>query len=88
MLAFGQPFGATQPVITACPHCSYLWEGKCVVCVDGDEHPACTNCAGGLPAKPPWYKSDFFVSVMAGVAITVVSTIIVTRIERKLSKKR
>jgi hypothetical protein len=80
--------GQTQPVITACPHCSYLWEGKCIVCAEGDPHPACKGCVDGQLAKTPWYKSDMFVAIVAGVAISVVSTIIVTRIERRLSKKR
>jgi hypothetical protein len=79
--------GAEVPVFTTCPRCSYLWEGKCIVCEDDDPHPGCEGCVGGRLPKPPWYKSDLFVGVSVAVVISVVSSLIVSRIERKLAKK-
>jgi hypothetical protein len=80
------PLGAMVPVVTTCPPCSYLWEGKCLVCEEGDTHPGCRGCIDGQLPKPPWYKSDFFVTVTASVLVAVVSTLIVARLERRLSR--
>lgn len=82
-----RPLGDTFPVVTTCPHCSYLWDGKCIVCPDGDPHPACEGCVGGRLPRPPWYRSELFIALATTVAVSVATAIIVPRVERLITKK-
>jgi len=77
-LGFGQT--SARPVVQTCPHCSYLWDSKCVICEDGDPHPGCEGCVDGLPEPVPWYKSDFFASIVAATVVAVVSSIVVVKL--------
>jgi hypothetical protein len=81
---------AEVPVFTTCPHCSYLQDGTCVVCADSDAHPGCTDCVGGqyLPPKPPWWKSQFVSSLAISVTATVISMVLVVKIQQYLSGKK
>jgi len=71
------------PVITACPQCSRLEAGSCVVCKPGEQHPSCQGCNGGVPEKTPWYQTQFAATVGAMVVASVLTAIIVERITRK-----
>jgi hypothetical protein len=70
--------------ITTCPHCSVLTEGSCVTCEDGNPHPSCSDCVGGVhkPPPPPWYKSEFLQSLTLSVAVAVVSGYALHRINK------
>lgn len=72
--------------ITTCPHCSKLVDGSCVVCGPEDPHPSCENCEGGRLAIP-WYQSELFLAIVTTVAVTVVSSIILSRVQSALKKK-
>lgn len=74
--------GETRPAVLSCPQCSYLLAGTCVVCEDGDAHPACDNCANGRLLPPPWYKRDLFLAIATSTLVAVTSTIIIAEIRR------
>lgn len=67
--------------IVSCPECSYLRDGECVVCVDGEAHPACDGCHSG---ELVWYRRPIFVSVVTSVAVSLIATLIATKIARRL----
>lgn len=71
------------PAQATCPPCSYLSEGSCLVCKDGDTHPGCAGCVGGRPAPRPWYVSDFFVAMTTAVVASVAVALIVPWITRQ-----
>lgn len=93
-LAFASQAGlgnpATVPVFTTCPHCSYLVEGTCVVCAEGDEHPSCEYCVGGkyYPPGEAWYRNHVFIAVATAIVVGVTSTLIISRVEAALKKRR
>lgn len=76
--------GETQPVVMTCPHCSYLWDGRCVICADGDPHPGCEDCVGGKLPRAPWYYNDLLLSIGTAVVVTVAVSLLVPRVERWL----
>jgi hypothetical protein len=75
--------GASIAAQATCPPCSYLWEGSCRVCETDDPHPGCEGCIDGVPRPSPWYKSDLFLAVASAVTVSVISAIIVTRIQQR-----
>ncbi len=81
-----RPLGAAVPAQATCPACSYLWEGSCKVCADGDQHPGCEGCVGGKLPSPPWYKSELIVAVSSAVVVSLAVALIVPRIERAIAK--
>lgn len=78
--------GASISAQATCPQCSYLWEGSCKVCADGDEHPGCEGCADGKPKRSPWYKSDFMLAVSSATLVSLTVALLVPRIEARLKK--
>ncbi len=84
----GMAFGATVPVVTSCPHCSYLVEGTCVVCDNEDPHPGCVNCVDGLPEGSPWYFHPLTLSIGSAVAVAVVVALVVPRLEKAITGRR
>lgn len=76
--------GQTVTPFMTCPPCSYLWEGSCVVCQNGDPHPGCLDCEDGKPLPDPWYKSDLVISILAGSAVAIITGLIVAKAERWL----
>jgi hypothetical protein len=85
-------FGAAEvrPVFTTCPHCSYLVNGTCVVCQEGDEHPSCAYCVDGkyYPPPEPWYKSQLTVAIITAIVVAVTSSIVVGQIEGAIKRRR
>lgn len=76
--------GATSfPVVTSCPHCSKLVNGTCVTCEPGEENPACEYCVNGR-IRVPWYLNELFLAVVTTVAVSVASTLIISKIQSKL----
>jgi hypothetical protein len=69
----------SRVAIVTCPECSFLKSGDCVVCVDGDEHPACEGCSDG---RTVWYRRPLFVSVATAVVVSLVAGITVHQIEK------
>lgn len=86
---FLQPLarGAGVTPITTCPHCSKLVNGSCVVCGPDDIHPSCQSCEKGRLAIP-WYQSELFLGILTTVAVTVASTIILSRIQTAMKKRK
>jgi hypothetical protein len=80
---------AGPPIITTCPHCSVLVQGSCVPCADGQQHPACEECVGGF-YTPPWYRNSTTLAILTTVVVSVVSGLIVTKVNGMLtaSKRR
>lgn len=85
-------FGSLElrPVVTTCPHCSYLVEGSCVVCADGDPHPGCEGCIDGHYVSPriAWYRSDLVITIASSMVVAVVSTIVAVRLQHMLERRR
>lgn len=80
--------GSTSvPAQATCPQCSYLWEGSCKVCVDGDPHPGCEGCVGGRLPMPPWYKSHLVLQIGSLVVASLAVALLVPRIEGALRKR-
>jgi hypothetical protein len=67
--------------IVTCPPCSYLRDGECVVCMDGEPHPGCSGCVGGTV---PWYRSPFAVSLMTSLVVSSIATVVIYKLERRL----
>lgn len=72
--------------ITTCPHCSILVDGSCRVCPPGDPHPSCQSCVEGRVIVP-WWQNELLVAIGTTVVVTVVSTIIISKIQRTYGKK-
>lgn len=71
----------TKLAIVSCPPCTYLADGHCVVCMDGEAHPGCEGCVDGAPA---WYRRPFFVSLVTSLVVSSVATVVVYKMERRL----
>ena len=69
---------ARMAVVT-CPECSFLKDGDCVVCLNGDDHPACTGCSDG---QVIWYRRPLFVSVVTAIVVSIVAGVAVHQIEK------
>jgi hypothetical protein len=69
----------SKVAIVTCPECSFLKNGDCVVCVSGDQHPACDGCSDG---RIVWYRRPLFVSVATAVVVSLVAGIAVHQIEK------
>ncbi len=82
------PFGATVPVVTSCPRCSYLVEGTCLICLNEDPHPGCVKCVDGLPERDPWYLHPLTLAVGSAVVISLTVALVVPRLERTITGKR
>lgn len=78
--------GDAVPAQATCPPCSYLWEGSCKICADGDPHPGCEVCMGGKLRPPPWYKSELMLAVSSALIVSLAVALLVPRIERALAK--
>jgi hypothetical protein len=81
---------SSVPVFTTCPHCSYLSEGSCIVCANGDPHPGCEDCVDGKysPANPPWYKSDFLRTLAASLTVSIVSMFVVFGVRDYMDRRK
>lgn len=75
------------PAQATCPQCSYLWEGSCRICENGDKHPGCAGCTDGAPRRAPWYKSEFAVSVASATLVALAVAMLVPRIEGAIRRK-
>lgn len=73
--------GSIQP-ITTCPHCSKLQDGSCRICFEGDPHPSCESCVDGRLVIP-WYQNELFIAVTTAVVVTVISAVIVNKLQNK-----
>ncbi len=74
--------GQSQPAVMTCPHCSYLWEGSCRICEDGDPHPGCVDCVGGQLPRAPWYMNELLFSIGTAVVVAVAVSVLAPRVER------
>lgn len=83
-----RPLGATLPAQATCPQCSYLWEGSCKVCEEGDQHPGCQGCIDGKPEPYPWYKSELVIAITTAVIVSLAVALIVPRVERAIAAKK
>jgi hypothetical protein len=81
-VAYPTATGAVESrmAIVTCPECSYLKNGDCVVCIDGEEHPACGGCSDG---KIVWYRRPLFVSVVTAVTVSLIAGIVVHQVEKR-----
>ena len=79
---YAAAIGELRPAILSCPPCSYLVDGSCMVCPDGDGHPGCAGCVGGRMAPPAWYKSDLFISVAGSLIVTIIGAMALTEMKR------
>ena len=70
----------SRMAIVTCPECSYLKGGDCVVCIDGEEHPACEGCSDG---RTVWYRRPLFVSVVTAVVVSLIAGVAVHQIEKR-----
>lgn len=77
----------TEPrmAVVSCPACSYFRDGSCVVCEDDSEHPACDGCAGGTLV---WYRSPVIAAVGSAVVVSIITTMILSRLSRTKAMKR
>lgn len=80
--ALGQEGPTLAPAVLTCPHCSYATENGCVVCMPGDEHPACEDCEGPKH-KPPWYKTQVAYAVYAAAIVSLGSAILVGQLRNR-----
>ena len=72
----------SRVAIVTCPECSYLKNGDCVVCVSGEDHPACDGCSDG---RVVWYRRPLFVSVATAVVVSLVAGVVVHQVEKRWS---
>jgi hypothetical protein len=75
----------SRVAVVTCPECSFLKNGDCVVCVDGEDHPACKGCSDG---QVVWYRRPLFVSVATAVVVSIIAGITVHQIEKHSSVLR
>jgi len=75
--------GQTRTPVMSCPHCSYLMEGSCVVCPDGDPHPACEDCVGGRLPPRPWYRHELVIAVTTATIVSIASAILVQQVKAR-----
>jgi len=68
--------------IVTCPECTYLKGGDCIVCVTGEDHPACGGCSDG---QVVWYRRPLFVSVATAVVVSLVAGVVVHQVEKHSS---
>ena len=73
--------------ITTCPHCSILVNGSCEMCGPDDSHPSCESCVEGRIVVP-WWQNELLVAIGTTVVVTVVSTIIITKIQRGMERRK
>ncbi len=81
----GGPLGEVTEAklaIVSCPPCSYLRDGECVVCMDGEPHPACNGCEDG---DLVWYRRPLVASIATAVVVSLIATIIVSKVTRRFS---
>ena len=69
----------SRVAVVTCPECSYLKNGDCVVCVSGEDHPACDGCSDG---RVVWYRRPLFVSVATAVVVSLVAGVVVHQFEK------
>jgi hypothetical protein len=72
----------TKLAIVSCPPCSYMRDGECVVCMDGEPHPACNGCSGGAVV---WYRTPFFVSLVTSLVASGIVMAIVYGANKRLT---
>jgi len=70
---------SSRVAIVTCPECSFLQDGDCVVCVSGEDHPACSGCSDG---KIIWYRRPMFVSIMTAIVVSAVAGVAVHQLEK------
>lgn len=70
----------SKVAVVTCPECSFLKSGDCVVCVTGDDHPACAGCSDG---QIVWYRRPLFVSVATAVVVSVIASITASQIMKR-----
>ena len=76
-------------VASACPDCSYLMEGQCHWCENGDTRPGCTGCVDRKRPGPAWYQdTTVLVPLLVGVGTTVLGTIASYFVLRELRKAK
>jgi hypothetical protein len=80
---YHSPIGQLRTPVMSCPHCSYLVEGSCVVCPDGDPHPACEGCKNGRLPPQPWYKNDLAIAIMTSTVVAISSAIIMGQVRAR-----
>jgi len=83
-----QPLGQTRAAVFVCPHCSYLSNGGCTVCEDGDTHPGCEGCQEGRLPPLPWYRGELFLTIATSLVVSIASGIVVQRIMHQRLVKR
>jgi hypothetical protein len=71
-----------HPAIVTCPQCSYFVEGTCMVCPNGDPHPACVGCVDGRIPPPPWYKRELVYSILIATAATITAAVTVRQLKK------
>lgn len=71
---------ASRVAVITCPECSFLKNGDCVVCVTGDDHPACSGCSDG---KVVWYRRPLVVSIATAVVVSVVAGVVVQQVTKR-----
>jgi hypothetical protein len=70
----------TRMATVACPECTYLQDGDCVVCVGPEDHPACDGCRDG---RVVWYRRPLFVSVAMAVTVSLLAGVVVSQIKKR-----
>jgi hypothetical protein len=70
----------SRVAVVTCPECSFLKNGDCVVCVSGEDHPACDGCSDG---RVVWYRRPLFVSVATAVVVSIIAGVAVHQIEKR-----
>ena len=68
----------TRMAVVTCPSCTYLQDGNCVVCQNGEDHPSCDGCRDG---EVIWYRRPLFVSVVTAVVVSLAAGVIVKKIK-------
>lgn len=70
----------TRLAVVACPECTFLSEGNCVVCQDPEDHPSCDGCRDG---QVIWYRRPLVLSVATAVVVSLLAGVIVTQVKKR-----
>ncbi len=82
-MLYSTSLGQTRTPVMSCPHCSYLVEGSCLVCTEGNQHPACEGCVNGRLQPRPWYKHEIVLAVATATLVSIASAIIVHQVKAR-----